>query len=205
MRTTLGHVRSLVREAKSSAKDANKLNVYSSRDVRSWAVKRSFEAVKELLETGWYKEQFSRISAVAKRQYATPRVDIRFTKNGTGGPSQYRGGSGFILISFGDVFSPNISFSSKTLRDLIIHATNAGWNDWREDFQKIRSDLRDVIGPRPAEGPLWWADESMYPIRPLLEGESPHLRPDPSWIVIDINTHEEWMEGKGYDDDTVPY
>lgn len=207
MRTTLGHVRSLICEAKSSVKDARKLNHYSEKDVRFAAAKNSLIYVKELVKTQWYLDKFGanhyHLYVTIEKIGNVPRIQIRFYKQATTRP--HPGISGDILVSFGDVFLPKIGLSGVTLRKMVSHASAAGWDDWQDDIQKIKSDLKEIVGPRPAEGQLWWADESMYPIRPLLEGESPHLRPDPTWIVIDINTHEEWMDGKGYDDDAVPY
>lgn len=66
-----------------------------------------------------------------------------------------------------------------------------------EAEDNIVKELQDVILPQAQDtgtyAGAWWADENMYPLRPLFKGEEPaRHKPDPSWILIDPTTHEEF-------------
>ncbi len=61
----------------------------------------------------------------------------------------------------------------------------------------IVQDLYDALLPQAQDSGkyagIWWADENMYPLRPVFKGEDLRIeeKPDPSWILIDPTTHEE--------------
>ncbi len=62
-------------------------------------------------------------------------------------------------------------------------------DSWR-DYDAFEEICKDALKPQPDESGRWWADENYYPIRPFVEGETPELKPDPSWTVVDGPTGE---------------
>ncbi len=195
----------VVSEAKSSVKDHRKLNRYCRVHVMMETARTSLIAIKELFSNATYKEKYGTILPAISMQGNVPRVGFGFKpKSNQQNPTNPSISYGIYVemnVSFGDVFLPKIDIKSKSLSALVSRASDSGWTTWKEDIAMIKTDIKEVVGPSLRGDGLWWADENMYAIRPLLKGEEPHLRPDPKWIAIDINTHEEWKDGKGYDDD----
>lgn len=58
--------------------------------------------------------------------------------------------------------------------------------DW---FADHKFDIVDVVSPHLRDDGLWWADENLYPQRPVWEGE--HFPPVEGWSAIDPVTGED--------------
>lgn len=52
--------------------------------------------------------------------------------------------------------------------------------------------VKEMVLPCPVTNGLWWADDNLYLLRPLLLGESPTLPPKKGWSAIDELTYEPW-------------
>lgn len=107
----------------------------------------------------------------------------------------------------------DVPLSPKCYRDPTAYATvECSWrnplrisssnDDWRgfgdteeeglEEFARfvdhVEDALKEFYSPQPRADGLWWADENFYPIRPLLVGEEPDVRPTEWVTVVDGNT-----------------
>lgn len=60
-----------------------------------------------------------------------------------------------------------------------------------EIVETLEAQLKDIAQPKPESDGLWWADENLYPIRPMMEGEDEAYKPDPKWTVVNGTTGEE--------------
>lgn len=72
------------------------------------------------------------------------------------------------------------------------------WNGFEgcsEDCVKEVNDLlreiEEASQPQAQDTGLWWVDENMYMVRPLIEGELFQYKPDPLWTCVDTNTNDE--------------
>lgn len=57
--------------------------------------------------------------------------------------------------------------------------------------QSVVDALEEVARPMVVASGAWWANEELYPVRPVYEGESSELPPKKGWTTVDPVTYDE--------------
>lgn len=190
-----GMFRGPVTEAKSphvSITASRKINPSNRYAIMKEMLHTSASAIRELLKDPWYSDRFENIKIEAKSIAGAKRLLISFWRQGmTSGTAAWASDDTFrklmMMASLSDPMNVKVDMPRTFYRRIV---SRGGYDGWKDDYQKVKTDLKQACVPE-AEGKVWWADKNMYLMRPLLKGENPLYRPDPTWILIDSETHEE--------------
>lgn len=202
-----GSTGNVVGEARSRSTDASasrKLNRNNRYSVMKELQHTSSATIRELLKDPWYSKRFENVKIEVKSIAGAKRLLVSFWRQGmTSGATAWASHDTVrkltMMASLSDPMNVKVDMPRAWYRRMV----SRGYPDWESDYERVKTDIRTACVPE-ADGKVWWADENMYLIRPLLKGEHPVYRPEPTWILVDSETHEE-VPTKFVDDDAFRF
>ncbi len=168
--TTWGNVKRILLE--SSSVDVDKVHPTAIPRLREYALSSLYDFIMSIRNVYGHQSTYvnKRNNTIRELEIYKPALELENTA--------------YFLI---DVTNP--------VKPYVCRLNNTNIPNEIED--KVVKDLYDALLPQAQDSGkfagIWWADENMYPLRPVFKGEDLRIeeKPDPSWILIDPNTHEE--------------